>query len=97
MATLGQEFVGSYRLLNVVKTGQTSQVWAVIDDRSRERFAIKMLLQNHRKDREQVGYLKQEFAVAKDLDSPYVIHIYEHGTDRGSPYVVMELFPAGNM
>lgn len=97
VATLGQEFVGSYRLLNVVKTGQTSQVWAVIDDRSRERYAIKMLLQDFRKDREQVGYLKQEYTVAKDLDSPYVIHIYEYGVDRGSPYVVMELFPAGNM
>jgi serine/threonine protein kinase len=97
LATLGQEFVGKYRLLNVVKTGQTSQVWAVIDPTSRERFAIKMLLQDHRKDREQVAYLKQEYAVAKELDSPYVIHIYEHGVDRGSPYVVMELFPAGNM
>lgn len=97
MATLGQEFVGKYRLLNVVKTGQTSQVWAVFDSDKREKFAIKMLLQEFRKDREQVGYLKQEYAVAKDLDSPYVIHIYEFGMDRSTPYVVMELFPAGNM
>lgn len=97
MATLGQEFVGSYRLLNAVKTGQTSQVWAAIDDQRRQRVAIKMLLQDHKKDREQIGYLKQEFAVAKGLDSPYVIHIYDFGIDRGTPYLVMELFPAGNM
>jgi serine/threonine protein kinase len=97
LATLGQEFVGSYRLLNAVKTGQTSQVWAAIDDQRRQRVAIKMLLQDHKKDREQIGYLKQEFAVAKGLDSPYVIHIYDFGIDRGTPYLVMELFPAGNM
>jgi serine/threonine protein kinase len=97
LATLGQEFIGNYRLLNVVKTGQTSQVWAVIDDRSRERFAIKTLLNDFRKDREQASYMKQEYTVAKGLDSPYVIHIYEYGVDRGTPFLVMELFPAGNM
>lgn len=97
MATLGQEFIGKYRLLNVVKTGQTSQVWSVFDSDKRERLAIKMLLSDHKKDREQIAYLKQEFAVAKGLDSPYVIHIYEFGVDRGTPYLVMELFPAGNM
>lgn len=97
MATLGQEFIGKYRLLNVVKTGQASQVWAAFDSDKRERLAIKMLLSDHKKDREQIAYLKQEFAVAKELDSPYVIHIYEFGIDRGTPYLVMELFPAGNM
>lgn len=89
--------LGSYRLLNVVMTGQTSQVWEAIHDAQGERFAIKILLSDFRRDREHVAYLKNEFAVGKALHHPRVIRIVEYSTDKISPYLVMELYPFPNM
>lgn len=97
MALASQEHLGPYRLLNIVKTGQTSQVWAVMDDRDKRRLAIKILLSEYRKDREHLGYLKQEALVGKTLDHPCVIKIFEFGVDHKIPYLVMEYFPAPNM
>jgi serine/threonine-protein kinase len=97
VSTAAQEFIGPYRLLNIVKTGQTSQVWAVLSSRDQRRLALKMLLADYRKNREHVGFLKQEYFVGKALDHPQVIHVYEYGADRGIPYLIMEYFPAPNM
>ncbi|MBI2825717.1 MAG: serine/threonine protein kinase [Planctomycetia bacterium] len=96
MALASQEYIGPYRLLNVVKTGQTSQVWAVISS-GQERLAIKILLSEFRRDREHVGYLKQEALVGKTLLHPNVIKVYNFAYDHKNPYLVMEYFPAPNM
>jgi eukaryotic-like serine/threonine-protein kinase len=97
VALSSQEHIGPYRLLNIVKTGQTSQVWAVMDDRDKRRLAIKLLLSDYRKDREHLSYLKQEAIVGKTLDHPRVIKVFEYATDHGIPYLVMEYYPAPNM
>jgi serine/threonine-protein kinase len=89
--------LGPYRLLNVVMSGQTSQVWEAIDDAKAQRFAIKILLADYRHQREHVAFLKQEYAVGKTLQHPRVIRIYEYTVDKISPYLVMELFPFPNM
>lgn len=96
MALASQEYIGPYRLLNVVKTGQTSQVWAVIASDHR-RLALKILLSEFRRDREHLGYLKQEALVGKTLDHPNVIKVYGFAYDEKNPYLVMEYFPAPNM
>ena len=66
-------------------TGRTSQVWDAIDDHTHERFALKFLLWEHHKNREHVGFLKHEYAVARQLDHPRIIKVYEHGTFSGGP------------
>lgn len=78
-------------------TGQTSQVLEVIHDARRQRYALKMLLEDFRRQREHIGYMKHEYAVGKELDHPGVIHIHELGTHEGGPYMVMELFAAPNL
>jgi serine/threonine-protein kinase len=97
VALASQEHIGPYRLLNIVKTGQTSQVWAVLDDRDKRRLAIKILLSDFRKDREHLTYLKQEAIVGKTLEHPNTIKVYEFAVDNRLPYLVMEYFPAPNM
>ena len=97
VALASQEHIGPYRLLNIVKTGQTSQVWAVMSDRDKRRLAIKILLSDFRRDKEHLGYLKQEAVVGKTLDHPHVIKIFEFAYDQSLPYLVMEYFPAPNM
>jgi eukaryotic-like serine/threonine-protein kinase len=97
VALASQEHIGPYRLLNIVKTGQTSQVWAVMDDRDKRRLAIKLLLSEYRKDKEHLAYLKQEAIVGKTLDHPNVIKVFEFAFDHSLPYLVMEYYPAPNM
>lgn len=97
MTRASQDFLGPYRLLNVVMTGQTSQVWEAIHDGLGKRFAVKVLLSDFRQQREHVAFLKQEYMVGKKLEHPHIIRIFEYGTDKISPYLVMELFPFPNM
>lgn len=97
MAHTSDQRIGSYRLLNPVMTGRTSQVWEAIHDVRQERFAIKILLSNYRKDRDQVAFLKHEFLVGSNLNYPKIIKVHEIGVHQGTPYIVMEYFPWPNL
>lgn len=97
MSLQGQQALGSYRLLSIVKTGQTSQVWASINDVNQERVALKILLTEFRKNREHMGYIKQEYAVGKTLKHKHVIEVKDFNVTAGVPYLVMEFFPYPNM
>lgn len=97
MARASQDSIGPYRLLNLIMTGQTSQVWEAMHDSRRERCAIKILLPECAKDSEHVNYLKNEFAVGSKLDHPRVIRLLELGTHQRAPYLAMEFFPFPNV
>ncbi len=97
MALAGQQYIGPYRLLHVVKTGQTSQVWAAINDKDQFKCALKIILADFRKDREHVAYMKNEFLVGRALEHERVIRIFDQGFSQGTPYLVMEYFPYPNM
>ncbi len=97
MAKATPGHLGPYRLLNVVNTGQTSQIWQAYDDAAREVVGIKILLEEYRRSREHVGYLKQEWIVGAKLKSSRVIEVRDFLTDRKVPYLVMEWFPSQNL
>lgn len=97
MARASQENVGPYRLLNLIMTGQTSQVWEAINSNDQQRRALKMLLSDYARDREHTAYLKNEFEVGRQLKHPRVVHVFEMGMHQRSPYLVMEYFPFPNL
>ncbi|MHB1036126.1 MAG: serine/threonine protein kinase [Pirellulales bacterium] len=97
MSLASQMYFGPYRVLNILMTGRTSQVCEVMDDKRQQRFAVKTLLSEFRRDKEQVGFLKHEYLVGSKMHHDRVIRIYEFGIDRGNPYLLMELFPVQNM
>ena len=97
MSTATPGFIGPYRLLNVVHTGHASQIWQAYHDGKKQIFGIKTLLEKSRRDREEVGYLRWEYAVARTLDHERIVKIYEYETDRGIPYLAMEWFAFPNM
>lgn len=81
----------------MIVTGQTSQVWEAVNDAKQERVAIKMLLRDFQREKEHIGYLKHEYAVAKGLSHPNVVRIFGLGTHDRSPYLVMEFYPYPNL
>jgi serine/threonine protein kinase len=90
-------YLGPYRLLNVVHTGQASQIWQAYHDGRQQRFGVKTLLQKFRRDREHIRYLRWEYTVGQKVVHDRIVEIHEFGFDRGSPYLAMEWFPAPNM
>ncbi len=92
-----QDYVGRYRLLNLLRQGKTCQVWDVMDDTTTQRYAIKLLLAEFRRDRVEVGYMRHEHRVGRPLNHRRVIKIFEFGIDRDNVYLAMELFAAPNL
>jgi serine/threonine protein kinase len=90
------EILGGYRLLKHMVTGQTSQVWEVVETASHRHFAMKMLLPEKARDREHRGYLFHEAEVGQQLAHPNIIRIVSVNKTGDTPYIVMEFFPAGN-
>ncbi len=97
MSSEAPGYVGPYRLLNVVNTGQTSQIWQAYDDADKRFVGVKLLLPKYRKDREQVGYLRWEHSVGTKLLHQRIIRILDFGSDRGTSYLSMEWFSAPNL
>ncbi|MCH7725849.1 MAG: protein kinase [Planctomycetes bacterium] len=94
---MAPQYVGSYRLINLIRAGKTCEVWDVANDIKGERLAIKLLAGEAAQNREEVAYLKHEYQVAHGLDHPNIIKIYGFGHDRGRYYLAMELFQAPNL
>ena len=90
-------YLGPYRLLNVVNTGQTSRLWQAYDDEKREFVGVKTLQNKFVKQRDQVQILKWEYEVAAKLSHPKLIEVREFGWYQGTPYLVMEWFSAPNL
>jgi serine/threonine protein kinase len=78
-------------------TGQNSQVFEAMHDGERQRYAVKFLLPDLARDKEQIGYMKNEFAVGSSLDHRRVIKVREMGSFSCGPYLALEFYPHPNL
>jgi eukaryotic-like serine/threonine-protein kinase len=90
-------YLGPYRLLNVVHSGHASLIWQAYDDANGRMVCVKTVRGMTAEDREQLRFLRQEYAVGRNIKHPRVIEMYAFGWDRGDAYLVMEWFPAPNL
>ena len=97
MSSASHGFAGPYRLLNIINTGRTSQVWQAYDDAIRKYVAVKMLQTDFARDREQVNFLKWEYTVAGKIQHERICQVYKFGRERGVPFLALEWFAAPNM
>jgi serine/threonine protein kinase len=94
---VAEEAIGGYRLLKHLVTGQTSQVWEVVEVASHRHFGMKMLLPEKARDPMHRQLLAHEAEVGKELAHPNIIKIVASSMKGDTPYIVMEFFPAGNL
>jgi eukaryotic-like serine/threonine-protein kinase len=92
-----RDYLGPYRLVRLIRAGQTSEVWEVVRETDQLRFAIKVLRESKSEEKSEIALLKHEFNIAKDLISPRIIKIHEYRVDSNRPLLVMELFSELNM
>jgi serine/threonine protein kinase len=93
----GEVIVDNYKLLTTLATGQTTQVWEVIDQNNGEKYAMKLLLPDAFKDAAQKATLKFEAKVMESLDHPNIIKFHKLFMGKNHGYLVMELFKAPNL
>ncbi|MFL5244085.1 MAG: serine/threonine-protein kinase [Gemmataceae bacterium] len=94
---MAEELIGGYRLQKHMMTGQTSQVWEVVEASSNRHFAMKLLLPERARDPEHRRLLFHEAMVGKQLAHPNIIKIVTVIRDPQNPAIVMEFFPAGSL
>lgn len=94
---VGQDYIGPYRLLKLIRAGKATQIWEAINPTENERVAIKSLQPTHLKDKAEVAALKHEFEAGHQFRHPTVNRVREFAVARGVPYVVMDFFNAPNL
>jgi len=92
-----RDFLGPYRLARLIRMGNSCQVWEAIESNTGERFALKVLRPDHRSNKEEINFLKNEYAVGKALVHPHIIKMYDLVLESESPFLVLELFSELNM
>lgn len=89
--------IGGYRRVNVMQTGQNSEVWEVADQATGKRYAMKLLLPERMDDPDQIRMLKHEAVVGATLKHPKIIKFYGMKKDKKNRFIVMEYFPSINL
>ncbi len=97
LVALDRNYIGSYRLLKLVRAGASCQIWEAISELDNRRCALKTLQEEHRSSKEEIALLKHEFTVGRDLHHPCVIEIYDFDIARGVAYLALEYFESNNL
>ncbi len=93
----GRDFLGPYRLVRLVRAGNTCQIWEAIHDSERKRVALKVLQKEFIRDKVEINYLKHELLVGRPLEHERVIEIYEYNDSTDLPFLVLEYFKGKNV
>ncbi len=94
---MADEIIGGYKLQKHMATGQTSQVWEVVETQSGRHFAMKLLLPEKVNDSECRRFLFHEAEVGIKLAHPNIIKIVSFDRKSSTPHFVMEFFPSGSL
>jgi serine/threonine-protein kinase len=94
---MAEEILGGYRLARNMMTGQTSQVFEVVEVSSHRHFAMKILLPEHANNPQHRKMLFHEANVGLKLAHPNIIRIVTVNKSDKTPYFVMEFFPGGSL
>ncbi len=94
-----RDFLGPYRLARLIRVGSTCQVWEAVDDQKKERYALKVLRNDARGNKQATALLKFEYDVATSMaKNDRVIQVYDYRVESGNiAYLVMELFSELNL
>lgn len=93
-----RDFLGPYRLARLIRMGNSCQVWEAIETASGKRFALKVLREDFRENKEEIAFLKNEYEIASSLTHPCVIKMHKLFLEKNlPPFLVLELFSELNI
>lgn len=92
--------INGYRLVNLIQTGQHSQIWEAEEGYTGRRYALKVLLPEAAREPLHRKLLANEARVGMQLDHPYIIKTYKYFPEKKGeylPHIIMEYFPSVNL
>jgi len=93
----GKDFIGPYRLVRLINTGASCQIYEAAWQAENRRVALKVLLKRYRQDKSHLAELQLEYNIGKDLKHPNVVETLDFSDDRRAPYLAMELLTPRNL
>ncbi|MET9858634.1 serine/threonine-protein kinase [Streptomyces smyrnaeus] len=92
----GRRLHDRYRLLELLGTGGMGEVWRADDLRLGREVAVKVFMPQrgvtYGTDRDELlARFHREARSAAALDCPHIVTVHDHGTDNGTPFLVMAL------
>ena len=92
-----RDFLGPYRLARLIRVGNSCQVWEAIENDTGNRYALKVLREDYRDNKQEVGFLRSEYEIASHFSHPNIIKIHDFVTTGYAPFLVLELFSELNI
>jgi beta-lactam-binding protein with PASTA domain len=97
VAELGTLLGGRYRLDQVLGQGGMATIFRATDDKLGREVAVKVLRPEFGADAQFVERFEHEAQAAASLSHPNIVQVYDYGTDRAGPYIVMEQVSGGDL
>lgn len=87
---IGRVFNDRYRITERIGIGGMAEVYKAQDQTLGRMVAVKVMLPQYAADPDFAARFKQEAASAANLQSPFIVNVYDWGQDSGTYYIVME-------
>lgn len=87
---IGKVFNNRYQITERIGIGGMAEVYRAQDNVLGRMVAVKTMLPQYAADQNFTARFKQEAAAAANLQSPYIVNVYDWGQDDGTYYIVME-------
>ncbi|HEV7282681.1 MAG TPA: serine/threonine-protein kinase [Pirellulaceae bacterium] len=95
--SFGREYLAHFRLIRIVRTGHSCDIWEAYDEQKQCRCALKVLQKAFLRDKTEIEQLRNEHDIAKDLQHPNLIEVYGFFGDVELPFVSMEFYNVKNL
>ncbi len=74
---MSEQKVGPYRIVRPIGKGGMGRVYLAVDEKQNRKVAIKVLPDEFLEDKKKSEYLKRELEIARELDHPNVVDIFD--------------------
>lgn len=88
---------GRYRLRQPLGEGSFAVTYLAEDLVLGRMVAVKVLRARHGGDAATAARFEREARAAAAVSSPYIVDVFDYGTDRGAPYIVLQYVPGSTL
>ena len=86
----GRDFIDQYRIVRLIRSGATCQIFEAVDGNTNQKVALKVLTIQARKSKLERKNLQHEYDIASKLEHENVIVVYGVRTTGNDPYLSLE-------
>ena len=86
----GKDFIDQYRIVRLIRSGTTCQIFEAVDGNTNQKVALKVLTAQALKSKVERKYLQHEYDIASKLEHENVIEVFGVRTTGNDPYLSLE-------